>query len=231
MTPIPQQVPPQQNPEDETPDSDNDDNRGPPAGLADVQRQLTDYNDIDVVATLAELKTAQAFISALQDASLDHDDGLDAEAKFRLRNPITELINLDDNPDLRAGIDIFFDTTNASDETFKDVRISVNSYLQRLGIDPENHSLPTLYSVKKQIGDLTGVHSIMTHMCPKTCIAYSGPFSALDHCPECNLPRYDPQKLEASNGVNKVPQRCFHTIPLGPQIQALWRNPEGAQAM
>jgi hypothetical protein len=231
MTPIPQQVPPQQPPENETVGSDNDDNREPSAGPANVQRQLTNYNDIDIIATLAELKTAQEFISALQDASLEHDDGLDAEAKTRLKDPITELINLDDDPDLRAGIDIFLATTNASDETFKDVRISVNSYLQHLGVDLEHHSLPTLHSVKKQIGDITGVHSIMTHMCPNTCIAYSGPFSALEHCPECNLPRYDPQKLEASNGVNKVPQRCFYTIPLGPQIQALRRNPEGAQAM
>ena len=126
----------------------------PPAGLANVQRQLTNYNDIDVVATLAELKIAQAFISALQDASLEHDDGLNAEAKTRLKDPITELINFDDDPDLCAGIDIFLATTNASDETFKDVRISVNLYLQHLGVDLEHHSLPTLYSVKKQIGTL-----------------------------------------------------------------------------
>ena len=194
------------------------------------QNLLTEYNDIDIVSTLEELKTAQDFISYLQVASFDHD-GLDSEAKAQLKDPITEPINLEADPDLRVGIYIFLDTTNASDKTYTDVRNSVNSYIEHLGIDPEEHSIPTLHSVKKKIGQLTGIHSIMTDMCPKTCIAYTGPYSSLNQCPECETPRHNPERLAASSGRNKIPQRQFYTIPLGPQIQALWRNPEGAKAM
>ncbi|KAF8152326.1 hypothetical protein B0H34DRAFT_664121 [Crassisporium funariophilum] len=68
-------------------------------------------------------------------------------------------------------------------------------------------------------------------MCPDTCIAYTGPFSELDKCPKCHKSRYDPILLESSNGLKKVPQRRFHTMPLGPQIQTLWQSPETAKAM
>jgi hypothetical protein len=222
MTPIPREPLNQEN----TRDEGNDE----PVPL-DNELVLGQYDDIDVISTLEELRISQQFISCLQAASLNEDDGLDSEARARLKNPIAEPINLEDDHNLRAGIDIFLDTTNASDETYKDVRISVNGYLERIGVDLETHSIPTLHSVKKTIGELTGVHSIMTDMCPNTCIAYTGPFSALDLCPECQTPRYDPDKLAASDGEIKSPQRRFYTIPLGPQIQALWRNPEGAQAM
>lgn len=223
MSPILPQVLPQQNqPQDDTEDDSAEEE--PRAGI------LNEYNDIEIIATLGELKIAQQFIAALQEASLDDDDGMDLDAKDQLKNPITQPIDLDDDPSLRAGIDIFLDTTNASDKIYTDVRESVNSYLRRLGVDPEEE-VPSLHTVKKVVGNITGVHSIMTDMCPNTCIAYTGPFSELDQCPECNSPRYDPIKLEASEGENTVPQRRFYTIPLGPQIQALWRNPEGARDM
>ena len=233
MTPIPPEPLNQENPEN-LDDEPNDEpgllNDAIPDFQPRDQNLLTEYNDIDVVSTLEELKTAQDFISYLQAASFDHD-GLDGEAKARLKDPITEPINLEADPDLRVGINIFLDTTNASDKTYTDVRNSVNSYIEHLGIDPEEHSIPTLHSVKKKIGQLTGIHSIMTDMCPKTCIAYTGPYSSLNQCPECETPRHNPERLAASSGRNKIPQRQFYTIPLGPQIQALWRNPEGAKAM
>jgi hypothetical protein len=62
-------------------------------------------------------------------------------------------------------------------------------------------------------------------MCPNSCIAYTGPFSELDKCPKCGEARFELRKNK------RVPHRKFHTIPLGPQLQALWRTPEGAKAM
>ncbi|KAF9470286.1 hypothetical protein BDN70DRAFT_762603, partial [Pholiota conissans] len=52
--------------------------------------------------------------------------------------------------------------------------------------------LPSLYSVKKAVGEVTGLHSIMMDMCPNTCIAYTGPYTDLDQCPfhNCREPRY-----------------------------------------
>ncbi|KAF8150585.1 hypothetical protein B0H34DRAFT_801527 [Crassisporium funariophilum] len=193
MTPIPP-IPP--DPPLPPPNEDIQDNTN--AQQLDPQPQpqlgnaLTDYNDMDIVATLEELRIAQAFIAALQEASLDQDNGMDVEARDRLRDPITKPVNLDENPNVRAGIDIFLDTTNASDTTYTDVRASVNSYLGRLGIDLEENSVPLLHSVKKIVGDITGVHSITTDMCENTCIAYTGPFANLESCPKCNSPQYTP---------------------------------------
>ncbi|KAF9475688.1 hypothetical protein BDN70DRAFT_224059 [Pholiota conissans] len=155
------------------------------------------YSDIDVVSTLEEMKIVQEFISRLQDASLDQG-GLEEEVRERLKNPITVPIDLETDPSLRAGMNLFLDTTNASYETYSYVEKSINSYLDKLSytgvnLDPDEHHLPSLYSVKKAVGEVTGLHSIMTDMCPNTCIAYSGPYADLDQCPSynCRKPRYD----------------------------------------
>jgi len=65
-------------------------------------------------------------------------------------------------------------------------------------------------------------------MCVKSCIAYTGPFVDLNACPLCSEPRYDQFCLESSSGLEKVPCQEFHTIPIGPQLQALYRSPESA---
>ncbi|KAI9573427.1 hypothetical protein HD554DRAFT_2202163 [Boletus coccyginus] len=68
-------------------------------------------------------------------------------------------------------------------------------------------------------------------MCINSCVAFVGPFSHLEECPECNEPHYDQTKLNNSGGSIKVPHSVFHTIPIAPQLQALWRHPETAQKM
>ena len=195
-----------------------------------AEPRLTEYNDIDVVATLEELKTAQDFISHLQNATLEGDHDFDAEARERLTEPITELFDLDADPELRAGIRLYLDTTNASDETYHDVRKSMQSYLAEIGVE-RMEEIPSLFSVKKEIGKLTGVHPMMNDMCINTCMAYTGPFYDLDACPHCGESRYDQRVFLASNGQKRVPRRQFYTFPVGPQLQALWRNPKDAEAM
>ncbi|KAF8524026.1 hypothetical protein JB92DRAFT_2626942, partial [Gautieria morchelliformis] len=43
--------------------------------------------------------------------------------------------------------------------------------------------------------------------------------------------RYDEFQLAISRGRDKVPAQQYYMMPLGPQLQALWRNPETAQYM
>ncbi|KIL59407.1 hypothetical protein M378DRAFT_41676, partial [Amanita muscaria Koide BX008] len=64
-------------------------------------------------------------------------------------------------------------------------------------------------------------------MCPKSCVAYTGPFSALEECPYCAEPRYN----QPSTSRKRTARRTFYTIPLGPQIQAMYRSPESADRM
>jgi hypothetical protein len=75
---------------------------------------------------------------------------------------------------------------------------------------------------------LKSVTQIQEDMCVNTCIAFTGPFSELDTCPECMELHHDPQKSRADKKVG----RCqFYTLPIGPQLQALWHSPESAKQM
>ncbi len=88
-----------------------------------------------------------------------------------------------------------------------------------------------LYVVKERIKEITGVYPLMHDMCPNTCMAYTGPFSELDSCTKCSTPRYNPEVLATSGGIRKFLNIGFVTLPIGPQLQAIWRTPEGARNM
>lgn len=64
---------------------------------------------------------------------------------------------------------------------------------------------------------VSGVEPILCDMCPNSCMAYTGPCSDLNTCLECGHARYK------QKGGKTVPQRQFYTIPLGAQLQGLWR--------
>ena len=190
----------------------------------------------EIVATLEELKIAQDFIEGLRNASLD-DDGLDLAVLENLRDPIQEQLDLSDKPGLLASIELFIDTTTASEQVYSNVCKTFARYMQAVrgpqddtnsGDDDDHTRLLSHYRVKQTIAKLTGVHSLMRDMCPNTCIAYTGPFSDLEACPKCSHPRYDPASADRHK---KIAQRQFYTIPLGPQLQALWRSPDSAKAM
>ena len=51
-------------------------------------------------------------------------------------------------------------------------------------------------------------------MCFKSCVSFTGPFAALEHCPECREPCYNQQVLEESNGERKVPWKGVHSSRL-----------------
>jgi hypothetical protein len=53
--------------------------------------------------------------------------------------------------------------------------------------------------------------------------------SPIDKCPLCAESRYE-MRCIGRKTVN-VARREFHTIPIGPLLQAFWRTPEGAQCM
>jgi hypothetical protein len=87
-------------------------------------------------------------------------------------------------------------------------------------------NLLTYYKAKCLVAELSGVEPIVHDMCVKLCVTYTGPFLDLNACPVCSEPRYDQFLLEISNGKDRTPRQEFHTIPIRPQIQALYRMPE-----
>lgn len=166
----------------------------------------------NAIARVDDLKVALTFIDAVKKASLDNGD-LDTETVERLRNPPQELLDVSD-PDLRFSLDLFIATTTASQDTYNSAR---SACLRR---HPDDNVL-THDAIKRKVAEWSGVVPILNHMCPNTCMAYMGPFAALESCTRCGLPRFD------EHGV----AREFYTIPLGPQLQALWRTPERARAV
>ena len=168
---------------------------------------------------ISDLKTAAEFVSHLQGATLDAS-GLSPSMLHRLRNCPPRPSSLD--PSTCFSIKLFMATLNSSQQTYEDVRAAI------LEQHPEDYIL-SYYEVKKAIEELTGVTSITHDMCSDTCVAFTGPFSILEHCPLCRKPRYKEQQSSAKK--SKMPNRVFHTIPLGPQIQALRSSPDGFEDM
>ncbi|KZP26461.1 hypothetical protein FIBSPDRAFT_732273 [Athelia psychrophila] len=169
---------------------------------------------------LKEMEIALEYIKALENASLNSTiEPLDEDFIHRIRNPPTTVLTID-NPDHRLSLDIFLAITNASEAVYNSVRAAL---LRR---NPESEIL-TYYKVKQMVADLSGVTPILRDMCVNSCIGYTGPYSEATVCPHCQEERYTVTSTE----TNKIPRKQFYTIPLAPQLQALWGTPQGARNM
>src|ERR1700692_250951 len=164
------------------------------------------------------------FIKLLRNASLD-DAGMQMEEEDleRLQNPPRYGINLESEPDLRLALDLFLANYTSSVDTYNQNR---KAMLRR---HPEDN-IYTYDQAKHLVQHLSGIVPLAHDMCINTCIAYTGPFSDLEICPYCNTPRYNPAVLGKSS-EKKTAQRVFHTMPIGPQLQAFYRSRESAEKM
>ena len=116
--------------------------------------------------------------------------------------------------------------TNASQETYRQLVIAF------LRCHPEVKGRLLSYNqIKHRVKDLTGIILIQDNMCVNLCIAFTGPHKHLKTCLKCPEPHYDPTILKSSNGAVKKPRQSVTTIPIGPQIQALWSHRLSAEKM
>ncbi|OBZ79028.1 hypothetical protein A0H81_01464 [Grifola frondosa] len=164
-----------------------------------------------------DIRIAEEFKEQLKTARLE-TSGLSEQDIFRLRNSEEGELDIDD-PILRLSLDIFLAVSNASEQTYTDVRDALMRY----------HPSCEIYShdkIKKVVRDLSGVDSMVINMCVNTCLAYTGPFADMDKCPHCGELRYDPLKPG-----QKAPRQQFHTIIPGFYFQALRRTPENSLMM
>ena len=204
-------------------DEDEQDN---PRGVPEHQRIDTPEPDIEGNAPvlnpsrIEHLRFAQEFIHEVSRATLDNGK-LDDSTIDNLRYPDEAPIDISD-PDTRLSLDIFLSCKNASEQTYTDVRDSI---LMRY---PDSGIL-SYHNVKNLVAKITGVCAIYDDMCINGCHAFTGPFADLQSCHVCSEPRYDPDEF-ASSG-KKIPRQQACTIPLGPQLQALRRSPQGARAI
>ncbi|KAF8805539.1 hypothetical protein BYT27DRAFT_7224792 [Phlegmacium glaucopus] len=106
--------------------------------------------------------------------------------------------------------------TLPADSTQENYNLTWRAVLHR---HPDN-TIPSYEQMKCQVAEITGVVPIVHDMCSNTCLTFTGPFKNDDRCFQCNEPRFDP--------IMKKGRQQFYTIPVGPQLQALWANVEGA---
>ncbi|KAF9495139.1 hypothetical protein BDN71DRAFT_1448025 [Pleurotus eryngii] len=161
-------------------------------------------------AMIEHLCLTQQYISLIKATTLENG-GLDPSTIEQLRNTPEGPVDISE-PDTWLSIDLFLATTNASEATYNAVRTAISACF------PDTNVL-SHHLVKKLVSQLSGVVSIVDDMCVNSCHAFTGPFADLDHCSVCGEARYKPIELEMHN--KKIPRQQFHTIPLGPQLQAL----------
>ncbi|KAG1824881.1 uncharacterized protein BJ212DRAFT_1476169 [Suillus subaureus] len=168
------------------------------------------------------------FVLAVRNASLDDPIAkLSDDALEWLRNPPHGPIVIN-SPGVHQSISMYLALEHASQDAYNCIRrATARNFGGADGVD----NLLSFYNVKKLITQYTGVESIEHDMCPKSCLAFTGPYADLDQCPLCTMSRWDQAKLQASNGHNKVAAQKFITIPLGPQLQSLYRDSENAHNM
>ena len=133
-----------------------------------------------------------------------------------MKNPPTALFTLENQPDLRLAFDLFLASLKASVDVYNTAQAS-----QILRRHPEDN-LPSYDQRKKILAEVTGVGSVVHPMCRNSCVALTGPFMDLDHCPKCGEPKRCP--------ISGKYQQEFHTMPIGPILQALsGRDPQSAR--
>ncbi|KAF9642956.1 hypothetical protein BDM02DRAFT_3068228, partial [Thelephora ganbajun] len=160
---------------------------------------------------LPDIIESLKFIQMLEDATLESQ--LDPEDLEEFRNPQAHLSTPSDDPDLLLSISCFIDLLNSSQEAYDKICKNIRKR------DPQIEML-SYNRVKRVVQKLLGVLTWEHDMCIWSCVGFTGPFAGLESCPHCQMPRYDPDKLEKSGGKVKVPQKQFMTFPVGPQIQA-----------
>ncbi|KDQ10224.1 hypothetical protein BOTBODRAFT_116094 [Botryobasidium botryosum FD-172 SS1] len=170
-------------------------------------------------SVMDEHNFTNAFIRALEQASLD-EEGLPEDILHRLRFPEAPEAIVDE--DVLLSLRLYLSLHNASEQAYKDVR-------EAILLRHPDHAILTWHQVKAKIAEITGVVSLARDMCIKSCMAYVSVWASLEECPYCHEPRYDLEVLKASKGKIKRARQEFHTVLLGPQLQAQRSTVEGAQ--
>ena len=177
----------------------------------------------ELTAHLEDLKQTLAAIQEIKNASLDAQ--FEEEDLSYLRNPTEEELDINDRY-FRLSLDMYIILTNASQETYREL---VAAFLR---CHPEAKGKLLSYDqIRRRVKNLTGIIPIRDDMCINSCMAFTGPYKDLDTCLKCPQPRYDPDLLRSSNGTIRKPRQSMTTIPIGPQIQALWSHRLSAEKM
>jgi hypothetical protein len=192
-----------------------------PLGLTPEQLMERVY-DANFMPRTDALKLSVQFIRLLREATLE-TSGMDAAAINKLRNPLTVPLVIENEDELYS-LRQYIAASRGSQDIYRLFQANHNTRFP-------NHPMLSYEQVRKRLATWSGISPILTSQCPNTCMAFTGPFEDMETCLECGTSRWNPTILQNSNGNRKVPAREFLTIPLGPQLQALYRSPEVTNEM
>ena len=87
------------------------------------ESEAADLDNIFDVARLSDFRITIEFINALRNAALDgQHSNLSALSLEKIQNPVCEPFDLNKNPDLRLGLDLFMACSNSSNNTYNFTR-------------------------------------------------------------------------------------------------------------
>ena len=173
-------------------------------------------------ATRPHIRTALDFIELVRNATLASQ--FDPEELVDFLNPEELESTPPDDPNLKLSILNYLSLIGSSQGTYEAIRQNIQQCAP--GVDLLSH-----YQVERHARDLTGLVIWEHHMCVSSCVGFTGPYTHLESCPRCGEPRYKQKELEESGGLRKVPRKVFTTFPVGPQLQARWKNSQTAKDM
>jgi hypothetical protein len=149
-------------------------------GVADdgddnVDEYLDDEYDVNMSRSAHDqLALSQEMIDAIRDARFE-DDMNNAILSQMMDPPRSQP---DINYSKQISIRVFDELRNGSQQMYNGIRRIMADLCPPILLD-------SYHVVKTSVKDITGVEHIETNMCPKSCIAYTGPFSTLEECPYC----------------------------------------------
>ena len=159
------------------------------------------------------------------------DSPLSSEVIESLHNPSHTTLDdeIKNTPNLLLCLDLFLMLESYLDQAYTNVCNVIEKHF------PDRNQLFSHYQMKNQIEWLSGIVSMGTDMCPNSCMAYTGPLADHTTCLYCNAARYKltPDEVTPSDeaGHASVPVQQFFSVPIGPQLQALWQHPKSANLM
>ena len=166
-------------------------------------------------ATLESLASMQTIIEQIQGASFNDEEKQWSDDEFdTFLHPRHEQFCLDD-PQLRLSFSTYMAlSAHSSEATYTAVHRSIKECY------PDSAML-SFDQVRNRLKSISGILPLHFDMCINTCMAFTGPFSELKKCTYCSEDCFLPSQKDDIS----TPRRQFITLPIGPQLQALWRHP------
>ncbi|KAF8836646.1 hypothetical protein BDN67DRAFT_992062 [Paxillus ammoniavirescens] len=202
----------------------------PPPWSPPVQHPLQHCSQVDGLGCPPPHLRRTGVFMMIQAASLgDPVNKMSTEGVQCLRNPPQAPIDLESSG-VCLSISMYLTLEHSSQDAYEQIQWSIQL---NLSDSPTTEDILSFHALENKIASYTGVEYIETNMCPESCVGFTGPFTGLESCPiaSCGASRWDPGCLHASNGHVKVTAKKFTTIPLSPQLQAQYCDPQSACAM